>query len=133
LDISHNLLKNLPNLRQMGRLNHLNCAYNQLENLDFLTKPPLPPFLEGATFMSEGTEMYSFKSLDCSHNPIQQIEALRDLTSLQELDCSYTFIADLSPLYELNDLYKVTLLGVPISEEQRAIFHQFLPNCQLIC
>jgi Leucine Rich repeats (2 copies) len=93
----------------------------------------LPILPEGTILMSEGTEMYSFKSLDCSHNPIRQIEALRDLTSLQELDCSYTFITDLSPLYALTNLQKVSLLGVPISEEQRAVFHQFLPNCELIC
>lgn len=100
LNLSHNSIKNLEELKIMSHLlrslNRIDLSYCELSNL-------LPLI-----------SIKSLKILNVNNNNILSIEPLKFMINIEEVNLENNFIIDISPLKHLEHLKEVTLYGNPI-------------------
>ena len=113
IDLSHNQLKVWPAL-QAAQLEELNLSYNQIAALQ----------LQGYT---------QLKALYLAHNRLKMLPDMQTLKQLQYLDVSYNQMSMLpASLKALPQLRYLRLTGNLLSDEQKALILEQLPNCKIV-
>lgn len=120
LNISGTKVRDLSSIRNLTRLEVLNCSYtpiNSLAPLQYATS--LRELIAHHTFLQNLDAFQHFKDLRILHlayTPLLSIANLEGCPKLEELDLSYTRTRDLSPLAKANQLQNLKLTGSPIMD-----------------
>ncbi|XP_026278549.1 serine/threonine-protein kinase 11-interacting protein isoform X2 [Frankliniella occidentalis] len=114
VDVSHNMIADAnavsSSLAALPKLCYLNLSYNRL------TKIPVPSFAPSCPMPSK------IQILLLSHNYIEDLSGLENLTSVRELNLEVNQLQDHSSLLPLRSLYQlqhIKLKGNPISYHKR--------------
>lgn len=104
-------ISDIKPLEALPELTELVFNYNRISDISTLAKLP------------------KLTKLSLADNEISDISPLAKLTELTELDLEGNQISDITPLFGLVKLRSLNLLRNPVSEEDRSLLKERLPNC----
>ena len=120
LDFGHNGVKDISFLYELPELRVLIMACNRLEDI------------------TPVASLKHLEYLEIFSNHISDLTPLVGLENLVDLNIGFNEIADLSPLCEMKQLKRLWMYNcidrskkIPVSEEQLAMLHEALPDCEI--
>lgn len=113
LSVFQNSINDITALANMTNMTDLELWENQINDITSLAN------------------LTNLEYLDLHFNQISDITPLADLTKLRSLNLQDNNVSDITPLVNLTNLRELRLGGNPISNEDKVLLRELLPDCEI--
>ncbi len=136
LNVSKMMSINDPTpLTKLKFLEQLDCSYNPIESIEWLTLLPRLKNLNieytKVTDIAAVENLRSLIAIKLSGTRIKNLNALRTIDTLREVECNNTSISSISPLLTLQYIEKISCYNTRLTEKDVQSFKASKPKCDI--
>ena len=136
LNVSKMMSINDPTpLTKLKFLEQLDCSYNPIESIEWLTLLPRLKDLNieytKVTDIAAVENLRSLTAIKLSGTRIKNLNALRTIDTLREVECNNTTISSISPLLTLQHIEKISCYNTRLTEKDVQSFKASKPKCEI--